>query len=405
MSKLTVKGVDGLIRAAKPGMFGDGNGLYLQISRTGGVSWIYRYRFVEKTRDMGLGKYPEVGLAQARSIADGQRKLKLSGVDPITQRNVQKENQRAAARAREATDTFFEKLAMDHQAVLGAHWTDRWRRGWIRQMELYAFPIIGKLPPALIQTDHLIEILKPIWSQKNRTANEVRSHIEQVLDGAKAKGLRNGDNPARWRGHLDNLLSRTERKKSAKGTHFSAMKWQDVPGLMAELREVEQYAARSAELMILTGARARMVRFASWSEFDLEKGVWALSAERMKMRHAFEIPLAPQVVSLIRTLDHVDNSPYLFPGIGRTGVIHANAIRNLLHALGHTDITRHGFRSSFRDWASEMTDHPWEICEMALSHVARSKTEAAYMRSSLVEKRRGLMNDWAKFATTFTLPS
>lgn len=242
-------------------------------------------------------------------------------------------------------------------------------------------------------------MLQPIWIGKTRTADEVRGQIEQLLDAAKARRLRDGDNPARWRGHLDNLLSKAEKKKARKRQHFPAMKWQDVPGLIAKLAQSETRAAAAARLLILTGARAQMVRLAAWDEFDLKAGVWSLPAERMKMRQAFDIPLAPEVVELLQGLPRVEGSPYLFPGQGKSGVMHANAIRNLLHGLGHDDVTRHGFRSSFRDWANERTHYPREVCELALAHDERDQTEAAYSRSDFLEKRRALMADWAKYAT------
>ncbi|MCF5087957.1 tyrosine-type recombinase/integrase, partial [Pseudomonas gessardii] len=242
-------------------------------------------------------------------------------------------------------------------------------------------------------------VLQPIWAIKTRTADEGRGQIEQVLYAARARGLRVGENPARWRGHLDNLLSKAEKKRARKRQHFSAMKWQDVPALMFKLKESDVRDAIAARLLILTGARSHMIRFASWDEFDLTTGVWSLPAERMKMRQAFDIPLAPEVVELLQALPCVEGSPYLFAGQGKSGVMHANAIRALLHGLGHDDITRHGFRSSFRDWAGERTHYPREVCELALAHDERDQTESAYSRSDFVEKRRALMADWAKFIT------
>ena len=235
------------------------------------------------------------------------------------------------------------------------------------------------------------------WSTKTRTADEVRGQIEQILDAAKVRGLREGENPARWRGNLDNLLSRAEKKKARIRKHFPAMKWQDVPALMAKLAVCENFRdSAAARLLIFTGARLHMVRFASWEEFDLPAGVWSLSAERMKMREPFDIPLAPEVVALLQSLPRTE-SPFLFPGQGKAGVIHQNAVRNLLHGLGHADITRHGFRSSFRDWAGDRTTYSRQLCELALAHDDRDQTEGAYSRSDFLEKRRPLMADWARY--------
>ncbi|NHN75883.1 integrase arm-type DNA-binding domain-containing protein [Azotobacter chroococcum] len=399
MGKLTVKTIEKLAKGMTPGMTGDGDGLYFQISKTGGTSWIYRYRISGKTRHMGLGKYPETSLAKARSDAAEARKLAVAGKDPLAVRDAEREAQREAQRLQEAKKTLFRALAIDYQSAHGSTWSDKWRRGWMRKLELYAFPHIGDLPPSEIGTAHVLEVLQPIWGTKTRTADEVRGQLEQILDAAKARGLREGENPARWRGHLDNLLSRAEKRKARKRQHFLAMKWQDVPALIATLRANETLVSAATQLLILTGTRTHMVRFARWDEFDLETRVWALPPERMKMRVGFDVPLADEVIHLLRKIPRLDGSPYLFPGHGRTGVMHANAIRNLLHSLGHDDVTRHGFRSSFRDWAGECTHYPREICELALAHDERDQTEGAYSRSDFFHKRRKLMAGWARYAT------
>lgn len=268
------------------------------------------------------------------------------------------------------------------------------------QLELYVFDQIGQLSAEEIDTSQVLKVLQPIWSTKTRTADEVRGQIEQVLDAAKARNLREGENPARWRGHLDNLLSRTEKRKARKREHFEALRWQDVPALMTKLSKNSTPASLAAQLLIMTSARAHMVRFARWDEFDLETGTWSLPSERMKMRVAFVIPLAKEVITLVKTIPRTEGSPYLFPGQGKTGVMHANAIRTLLHAMEYEHITRHGFRSSFRDWAGECTHYPREVCEMALAHDERDQTEGAYSRSDFLDKRRGLMNDWSSFIST-----
>ncbi|MGK8180366.1 tyrosine-type recombinase/integrase [Pseudomonas aeruginosa] len=396
MGKLNPKQVENL---AEPGTYEDGEGLRLVVKATGRKSWVLRFQLNGKRREMGLGSFPEVGLKAARIVAAEQRKVLAAGADPMVARDAERERQREAQRIKEARKVTFEKLATEYVEAHGLAWSDKWRKGWIRKLELYAFPIIGKLPANEIQTEHVLRVLQPIWIGKTRTADEVRGQIEQLLDAAKARRLRDGDNPARWRGHLDNLLSKAEKKKARKRQHFPAMKWQDVPGLMAKLAQSQARAAAAARLLILTGARAQMVRLAAWDEFDLNAGVWSLPAERMKMRQAFDIPLASEVVELLRKLPRIEGSPYLFPGQGKSGVMHANAIRNLLHELGHDDVTRHGFRSSFRDWANERTHYPREVCELALAHDERGQTEAAYSRSDFLEKRRALMADWAKYAT------
>lgn len=275
----------------------------------------------------------------------------------------------------------------------------RERKGWLRKLELYAFPVIGALPAADIQTEHVLRVLRPIWSDKTRTADEIRGQIEQVLDAAKARRLREGDNPARWRGHLDNLLSKAEKKRARQRQHFPAMHWRDVPQLMVRLAQESGRDALAARLLVLTGARLQMIRFAEWVEFDLATGVWALPAERMKTRKPFVVPLSPQAIDLLKSTTPIDGCAYLFPGQGKSGVMHGNAIRNLLHGLELADITAHGFRSTFRDWANERTHYPREVCELALAHDERGQTEAAYSRSDFLEKRRALMADWAAYCT------
>lgn len=397
MGKLNSKQIENL---TDPGTYEDGDGLRLVIRPAGGKSWVLRYQLGGRRREMGLGAFPAVTLKTARSLAGEHRARIALGVDPMAARDAEREAERERARQAAAKRRTFADLAREYQAAHGASWSEKWRKGWLRKLELYAFPIIGKLPACDINTGHVLEVLQPIWGAKTRTADEVRGQIEQVLDAAKAHRLRDGDNPARWRGHLENLLSKTEKKKARQRQHFAAMNWRDVPALMQKLAGEQGRDALAARLMILTGARMQMVRFATWHEFDLSADVWSLPAERMKMRRAFVVPLSSEVVDLLRELPRVEDSPYLFPGQGKSGVIHGNAVRNLLHSLGHEDVTSHGFRSSFRDWANERTHYPREVCELALAHDERDQTEAAYSRSDLLEKRRALMADWAAYCTT-----
>lgn len=345
---------------------------------------------------MGLGPFPAVTLGGARQLAADQRKVLAAGSDPLATRDAEKEARREAEREAAARRTTFEDLARDYQKAHGSGWSDKWRKGWLSKLNRYAFPIIGKLSAGSIQTEQVLAVLRPIWGTKTRTADEVRGQIEQILDAAKTLRLREGDNPARWRGHLDNLLSKAEKKKARQRQHLPAIQWRDLPKLMSELSKDPSRDAAAARLLILSVARTHMVQFAQWSELDLESEKWSLPADRMKMRKPFAIPLSTQATELLKALPRT-SSPYVFPGQGRSGVMHANAIRNLLHKLGHADITAHGFRSTFRDWANECTHYPREVCELALAHDERSQTEAAYSRSDLLEKRRALMTDWADY--------
>ncbi|WP_415754515.1 tyrosine-type recombinase/integrase [Pseudomonas leptonychotis] len=398
MGKLTSKTVESIAKAATPGKTNDGDSLYFQVSKSGGTSWIFRYKLDGRGREMGLGPFPAVTLSQARQLAADQRKLLACGSDPLAARDAAKQAKREAERQAAARRTTFEDLARDYLHAHGGSWSEKWRKGWIRKLELYAFPTMGKLSAEIISTEHVLAALQPIWATKTRTADEIRGQIEQILDAAKARRLREGDNPARWRGHLDNLLSKAEKKKARQRQHFPALQWKDTSKLIADLTEIDTRDAIATRLLILTGARHHMIQHAQWHEFDLAAGIWALPAERMKMRKPFVIPLPHQVIEMLNNMNKT-HSTYVFPGQGKNGVMHANAIRNLLHKLGHADITRHGFRSTFRDWANECTIYPREVCELALAHDERDQTEAAYSRSDLLEKRRSLMTDWANFCT------
>ncbi|MDN3234317.1 integrase arm-type DNA-binding domain-containing protein [Pseudomonas sp. WAC2] len=399
MGKLNPKQVENL---TEPGTYEDGDGLRLVVKPTGRKSWLLRFQLAGRRREMGLGSFPEVSLKKARQDASAKRSQLSDGIDPLAARDIARAAHREAQRASEAKQLKFETLAAEYCDAHGAAWSEKWRKGWLRKLELYAFDHIGKLSAEDIKTSEVLKVLQPIWITKTRTADEVRGQIEQILDAAKARNLREGENPARWRGHLDNLLSRAEKKKARKREHFKALRWQDVPFLMAKLNTKTTLASLATQLLIMTSARAHMVRFARWDEFDLKAGTWALPDERMKMRVAFVVPLAEEVVRLVQSIPRDEKSPFLFPGRGKSGVMHANAVRTLLHDMEYEYITRHGFRSSFRDWAGECTHYPREVCEMALAHDERNQTEGAYSRSDFLNKRRALMSDWSKFITSMT---
>ena len=339
MGKLNPKQVENL---TEPGTYEDGDGLRLEVKPSGSKSWTLRFQLAGRRREMGLGSFPEVSLKKARQDASAKRTQLSDGIDPLAARDIERAAQREAQRASEAKQLKFETLATEYRDAHGAAWSEKWRKGWLRKLELYAFNHIGKLSAEDIGTPEVLKVLQPIWATKTRTADEVRGQIEQVLDAAKARNLRQGENPARWRGHLDNLLSRAEKKKARKREHFEALRWQDVPTLMTRLNTNRTPASLAAQLLIMTGARAHMVRFSRWSEFDLDAGTWSLPDERMKMRVAFVIPLAEEVVKLVQSIPRDEASPFLFPGQGKTGAMHANAIRTLLHGMGYK-LNRPGF--------------------------------------------------------------
>jgi len=385
---------------SEPGRYLDGDGLYLVVSNTGGKSWLLRYQLGGKRRDMGLGPYPTVALKAARLAATEARSLIMQGRDPLDERKAEQQRQKAQRLADKAKVVTFKSSALEYHHAHFQHVTPAWRAGWLSKMERYAFPILGEQSPGSIDTELILRVLKPIWTVKPRTANEVRGQIESVLDSAKALGLRTGENPARWRGHLENLLSRGDKKRATQKTNLPSMPWRELPAFMGVLAGDAGRDAVALQLVILTAARAGMVRLATWAEFDLDAAVWHLPAERMKTRQAFTIPLPKQAVELLRALPRTVGSSYLFPGTGKSGVMGRIAFLSLLRAMSLPDITTHGFRATFRTWASECTNFPREVCELALAHDERDQTEAAYSRSNLLEKRRELMQVWADFATT-----
>ena len=397
MGKLNAKQIENL---TEPGTYDDGDGLRLMVKASGSKSWVFRYQFQGKRRDMGLGSFPAVSLKAARLAIADHRRTMAAGADPMAARDAERERQQEAQRQQAAKRVTFEALALEYLEAHGANWSESWRKGQRSQLEQYAFPIIGKLPANAIETEHVLRVLQPIWGTITRTADEVRGQIERVIDAAKAHGLRDGENPARWRGHLENLLSKAEKKKARKRQHHPAMAWRDLPAFMVRLAAMDHRDAYALRLLILTGARAGMVRLATWDEFDLETCVWSLTAERMKAREPFRIPLAAPVVELLASLPRTDGSPYLFPGSRKGSAMGKVAFLQLLNRMGQEGITTHGFRSTFRDWANENTHYPREVCELALAHDERDQTEAAYSRSDLLEKRRALMADWAAYATT-----
>lgn len=384
----------------EPGTYDDGDGLRLVVKTAKYRYWFLRFQLDGKRRDMSLGGYPDLSLKEARAEAGVQRKKVLGGNDPLAARDADRIAKREALRAKAARGITFEVLANEYLEAHGAKWSDGWRKDWNRKLRLYVLNHIGSLPASDIGTEQVLKVLRPIWGAKTRTADEVRGQIERVLDAAKAHGLRDGENPARWRGHLDQLLSREAKKVAKKREHFAAMNWQDVPAFMHALQGDDSRDAFALRLLLLTAARSGMVRFAAWSEINLETAVWSLPAERMKTRQAFNIPLSPDVIDLLQSLPRTEGSPYLFPGVGRSGAMAKEAMRMLLKRMGRSDITNHGFRASFRTWAGDRPNYNREVCEIALAHDERDQTESAYSRSDFFEKRRELMNAWAQFITT-----
>jgi integrase len=390
MARLTALAVS---RAKSHGMYADGGGLYLQVTGAGARSWIYRYTLNGRSREMGLGSVTAVTLSEARARAAEARRLKSAGIDPIGARH----GQRAAERAEAARQVTFKEAA---EAYIKAH-TAGWRNAkhgnqWRNTLATYVYPVIGALPVQKIDAGLVVRVLEPFWTTKTETASRVRQRIEAVLDSATARGQRLGENPARWRGHLDSLLP--ARTKVRRVKHHAALAYTELGAFMAKLRQQSGLTARAMELLILTATRTTECIAARWSEFDLDNKIWTIPAERIKAGREHRIPLSPASVTLLRQLAEANVNEFVFPGRPGKPLSHA-ALRMLLRRMNRSDLTVHGFRSTFRDWAAEQTNYSREVAEMALSHAIGDKVEAAYRRGDLLEKRRRLMEAWASYAT------
>ncbi|TPM04524.1 integrase arm-type DNA-binding domain-containing protein [Mesorhizobium sp. B2-3-10] len=365
----------------KVGRHSDGGGLYLNVSPSGSKSWLFMWVKKGKRREMGFGAYPGITLASARKKAIEYRAAVAEGRDPI------------AEKAKEAEPTFGE-CSDKFLASMEASWrNDKHRSQWRMTLTEYC-SIIRAKPVSEIDTDDVLEILQPIWNSKAETASRLRGRIERVLDYAKAKGWRIGENPALWRGHLKNVLP--ARQKLSRG-HHAAMPYVEVPAFLKRLRSAEAMAARALEFLILTAARSGEVYGAEWSEFDLDKGVWIIPAERMKAAAEHRVPLSNSALATVKSLQESRVSKkYVFPGQRTDCPLSSSAMEMLMRRM-KVDYTVHGFRSAFRDWAGDETGFPREIAEAALAHRIGDATERAYRRADAVERRRKLMTAWAEF--------
>ena len=382
-------------RAKTPGYFGDGAGLYLQVSKTGTKSWIFRYTRERKQREMGLGAVHTVTLAEARGKARDCRALLLEGKDPLETRAADKLTD-ALDRARAIT---FNQCASAYIAAHRGSWKIvKHAEQWENTLATYAAPFIGDLPVAAVDTGLVVKVLSPIWQEKTETATRLRGRIESILDWATVSKYRVGENPARWRGHLDNLLA--DPGKLGRVKHHPALPWQDVGGFMKELRQREGVSARAVEFAILTAARSGEVRGAAWEEIDLDCALWTIPALRMKAGREHRIPLSAEAITLLKQMPRVER--YVFPGSKKATPLSDMSLTAVLRRMGRNDITVHGFRSTFRDWCSESVANsfPREVCEHALAHSLPDKVEAAYRRGDLLEKRILLMQVWSNYCNS-----
>ena len=394
-------------RLKAPGLHSDGGGLYLQISANGARSWIFRYRMGgRKTpRDMGLGSLNDVSLAAARLNAAAKRGQIQQGIDPIEAR---KRDKVVAALDLSKAITFKDCA----EAYIAAH-REGWRNEkhaaqWTATLEAYAYPKLGKLPVRDVDVGHVLKVLeqkcddlegKPtFWSGKTETASRVRGRIEVILDWAKVRQYRAGENPARWRGNLEHSLP--ARNKVQKVTHHAALPYAEMGTFMQSLRHEEATAARALEFLILTATRTSEAIGVRWDEIDQDKALWVIPADRMKTGKEHRIPLSAPALAIIKQLAKTKESEFVFPGVKKGKALSTNALLKHLTRMDRNDITAHGFRSTFRDWAAESTNYPRDVAEMALAHTIGDKVEAAYRRGDLMEKRKRMMDDWAKFCGT-----
>lgn len=381
------------VKNAAPGRHGDGGGLYLVVKPNGTPSWVFRYRFADRMRDIGLGPASgatAVSLAEARTKATLLRAKLASGIDPLEERQ-KAAAEAAAAQAARATSTF-RATAERFIEMNEAEWSNpKHRQQWRNTLATYVYPVIGDMAVDEVTTDDVLRILRPIWTAKPETARRVRSPIEKVLGAARASGKRTGENPARWEENLDQLLP--ARTRLSRG-HRPAMPCKDVPNYMARLRDKQAMSALALEFTILTAARTGMTRFAQWVEFDLESGIWLAPAKRMKTKREHRVPSTPRLVEI---LEHVAqlNSRWVFSNDDGKPLSENTMLALPKRMRG--DLTVHGFRSSFRDWAAEETGHDGQVCEMALAHVIGNKVEAVCRRGDLPGPRRRLMEDWERF--------
>jgi integrase len=380
-------------RLATPGMHAVGgvSGLYLQVLDSGARSWVLRATIAGKRRDMGLGGFPDVPLAMARDKAREARLQIDRGIDPIEARREAKSAQRATS---EAARTF-KQCAVSYIEAKEAEWRNpKHRQQWANTLEQYAYPVIGDMLVRDVDLPHVLKILEPIWRTKTETAKRLRGRLEVILDWARVRRYRTGENPARWRGHLETLLA--SPGKVAKVEHHEAVSIDELPAFLQVLREKPGLGSRALEFLILTAARSGEVRGARWSEINLEAGEWRVPPERMKAGKEHRVPLSAPAVKLLQALPRVEGNDLVFPSARSGRPLSDMTLTKVMRDMD-LEAVPHGFRSTFRDWASERTNYPREVAEMALAHAIGDKVEAAYRRGELLEKRRRMMADWARY--------
>lgn len=395
IERLSALGLSKLAR--RKGVFCDGGGLYLHSDPPAQCSWLFRYRLSGKTRWMGLGPYPAISLAKARELASNARTLKALGTDPIGQRDAS----RATARLEVVRTITFKQCAETYVKAHRVGWRNAAHASqWENTLRAYAYPHIGALSVQAIDTSLVMGVLEPIWTAKPETASRLRGRIETILNWAKVRGYRDGENPARWKGHLDHLLP--AKNKVRRVQHHAAMPYGQLPDFMAGLREQDGIGARAFEFLILTAARTGEVIGARWAEIDLKNRLWTIPAERMKAGKEHRVPLCARAVAILQAIkpENAQSDTFLFPGNKPHKPLSNMVFLMLLRRMKLGQLTAHGFRATFKTWATERTNFPREVIEAALAHVAGDKIEAAYQRGDVFDKRLRLMTAWADYCGT-----
>lgn len=387
------------IKNAQAGMHADGNGLYLCVKPGGTKSWVFRFQIDGKRREMGLGSLSTLEPVRARAEAARLKAKVAGGIDPLDERRAEKELQsvlrKQALLETKRAEMTFRKAAEHFIESRRPGWSNaKHVQQWTNTLATYAYPVIGDLPVSEVGAEHVVEILRPIWSTKSETASRVRMRIEAVLNAAKLMGWRTGENPAIFKGGLEAVLPPIRKVRRVR--HHPAMPFSEVPSFLAKLRERRGVSPLALEFCILTAARSGEVRNATWGEVDLESCQWIVPAERMKARRAHTVPLSGAAITLLNSMPRNASSSLIFQG-NQGKAMSDMTLSAVLKRMELAHFTVHGFRSSFRDWAAETTNHSNETAEMALAHTIANKSEAAYRRGALLAKRRELMEDWAAF--------
>lgn len=378
-------------RLTKPGRYGDGAGLWLQVAKAGSKSWIFQFTSGGRERQLGLGSLNTISLGEARKLAKAAREQVAKGIDPIEAKKALREQ----ATLEEAKGLTFKEAATDYIAAKSPEWRNpKHRQQWSSTLETYAYPVIGRLAVADIETSHILKILKPLWQEKSETATRLRGRIERILSASKAAGYRSGDNPARWKDHLEHSLANPSKFKRVR--HHMALPYEEMPAFMKELRSRNGISARALEVLILTATRTGSLIGMRDDELDFEAHTWTIPEHRMKTGIEHVVPLGSRAIAILQSVEREKGNPHVFAGLQPGAHLSNMAMLELIRGM-KPGYVPHGFRSTFTDWANETTPTPHHVIEMALAHAIENKTEAAYRRGDLLNKRRKLMGLWEQF--------